>query len=172
MRAIVECDEIAPVFALMNDDHFLMEPLTEWRAYQRCTLAEFYGSSLFVDGEPESEWARCVAETAEWVVSQGGGDVLYQTHRPPVFDRAKLRAALDAIPEGISLDVDGLLPLARGVDVEVLAGDCKVYLTPDMFRFIQERNTPWLSSADDAFELGLMGGFIRGMFQEPSRWEV
>ena len=176
LAAVCANDEVSDVFVRMHDDHFLMEPLTGWQVYHNGSWVEYLDRNLWLTEGSEftanNPWFTNVRETAEWVEGRLPGSHVYQTHRPLLWDRRRFGEVLAEYPEGRGLDLDGLYPLAGAGGVGVFANDCKVFLTPDMWRLISERTTPWLSCMDDAFDLGVFGGYMRGVFREPSRWEV
>ena len=120
-----------------------------------------------------NKWVRSLVATAEWMSEQGHGDVLCrQGHRPLLWDKRKLAKALSEYPSDRQLDVLGLYDLAGAAGEGRKAGNSKVVTEPAAFhQKLAELDIPWLSSNDRSFAEGMIGGFIRGMFREPSRFE-
>lgn len=164
---------VADRFVLMNDDCYLIERIDRWQAFHMGPLVD-HVAKLRAIPTTSKAWLRFVTETAEWMAEQGYPDGLtWQGHRPLLWDKARLRDALERYPEGRALDVIGLYDMAGADQGEALRGcNSKVVNTPEAFHSkMAELNIPWLSSNDASFAEGMIGGYIRGVFRESCRFE-
>lgn len=166
---------VASRFVLMADDTFLVEPITEWRAYHMGPFSEYLGRLAKLPAprtRANSSWVRAIAAAADWMAEQGHGDILTrQGHRPVLWDKKRLAAALDAYPTDRALDVLALYDLA-GAGVEGgRAKNAKITVADDFLERLAERDSPWMSSNERSFREGMVGGYIRGMFRDPSPYE-
>lgn len=167
---------VASKFVLLNDDHFLVDPISEWEPFHMGPTSAYlvHLETLTPPLTPRNnKWARTVATTAEWMSEQGHGDILCrQGHRPLLWDKRKLAKAIAEYPADRELDVLGLYDLAGAAGVGRLAGNSKIINDPAAFhQKLAELDIPWLSSNDRSFSEGMIGGYIRGMFREPCRFE-
>lgn len=165
--------DVADTFLLMHDDYFLVDPVTEWRAYHMGPIRHHI-TRLRRSPDTSRAWLRYVVETADWLESQGYRNGLtWQGHRPLVWDKRKLGKALKRAPRTLQLDIVGLFEMAgapmgtpaRGCNSKVRADDASFH------RKMAERDIPWLSTSDRAFAFGLAGRFIRGLFPDPCEYE-
>lgn len=167
---------VASRFVLLNDDHFLVDPISKWEAFHMGPTTVYLKHLETLDPPltpRNNKWVRTVAATAEWMAEQGHGDILCrQGHRPLLWDKRKLSKALAEYPDDHELDVLGLYDLAGAGGVGRLGGNAKIINDPAAFHAkLAELDIPWLSSNDRSFSEGMIGGYIRGMFREPSKFE-
>jgi hypothetical protein len=176
LEAAVVHPGVADRIVLMDDDFFLVEPITEWAAYHMGPTSEyltyltrFYG----VNPTGSSSWVKAMRATAEWMADRGYGDILCrQGHRPLLWDKTKLAGALAEYPDDRPLDMLGLYDMAGAAGVGVRGCNSKIGLdSKDFHAKLAELDHPWLSSNDKSFADGMIGGYIRGMFREPSIYE-
>lgn len=164
---------VASRFVLMTDDCYLVEPITAWEAFHMGPTSA-YVKHLRGEGVTERNgWLRTVIATAEWMAEQGYGDILVrQGHRPLLWDKRKLAAALAAYPADRRLDVVGLYDIAGAAGEGRRGTNAKIGNDPAAFhQRLAELDVPWLSSNDASFAEGMIGGYIRGMFRTPSPYE-
>lgn len=166
---------VASRFVLMNDDSFLVDPITDWPTYHMGPTSE-YVKALGRMGRPltvrNSSWVRTIVATAEWMAGQGHGDVLCrQGHRPLLWDRERLAATLAEYPAGRPMDVQGLYDAAGAAGEGERGTNAKVTFEDDFLSKLAALDIPWLSSSDRSFREGMIGGYIRGMFRTPSGFE-
>lgn len=169
--------KVASRFVLLHDDYFLVDPITEWTAYHMGPMGEYVQRlsqlprSLTVNN---SSWLRTVVSTSQWMADNGHRNVLArQGHRPLLWSKTKLRKALDSYPADRPLDVVGLYDMAGAGGVGVRGVNSKITGDPNEFHAKAGKlNIPWLSSNDNSFAEGMIGGYIRGMFRTPSIYEV
>lgn len=165
--------DVSPVFLLVDDDMFLCRPVTEFEAFHMGPTSK-YLEAREKAGDPHRAWLRRVRVTAEWMAAQGYGDVLArQGHKPCLYGKEALAKALDRYPKGHPLDVRGLYDAAGAVAGEGRkAPNTKVTSAATFHQKVANLDVcPWLSSSDEQFAEGLIGGFIRGLFPDPCRFE-
>lgn len=172
LRAACDHPEVSQNFLIMCDDFFLVEEVDHWEPFHSGPTST-HVKRLRREGAG-LRWLRGVIDTAEWMEEQGYGDILArQGHRPLVWDKAKLAGALDAYPTDRQFDVNGLYDMAGAGGVGRRGMNSKVRLDHREFHSkIANRDIPWLSSNDQSFSEGMIGGYIRGMFPEPSPFEA
>lgn len=167
---------VAARFVLLNDDHFLVDPIEQWEAFHSGPTSAYLARLASLTPPMtvrNSAWVRAITSTAEWMAEQGYGDILArQGHRPLLWHKTKLGKALAEYPRDRVVDVLGLYDIAGAAGVGRMAGNAKVTSLPEAFHAkIAELDIPWLSSNDRGFAQGLIGGYIRGIFRTPSRYE-
>src|SRR5690606_6395341 len=164
--------ELADTFVLMHDDYFLVDPIDHWQAYHMGPLTD-HVAMLRRRSDTHAGWLRYVTDTAARMVEQGYTEGLtWQGHRPLLWDKVRLADALSRYPLGRHLDIVGLYEMAGSGGAALRGGNSKVMSDAKSFHAkIAARDTPWLSSNDKGFAEGMIGGYIRGMFREPSRFE-
>lgn len=171
MAAACAHPEVADRFLLMCDDFYLVDPITEWEAFHMGPTSAYL--RRLRREHAAAGWLRSVAHTADWMAAQGHGDILTrQGHRPLPWDKVRLAEALATYPVGRPLDVNGLYDIAGAGGVGRKGMNSKIRHDPAEFhRKTTKRNIPWLSSNNTSFAEGMIGGYIRGIFREPSPFE-
>lgn len=163
--------DVASRFLLMNDDIFLASKVRKFEAFHSGPASQHYARMVARGVDPA--WLSCFKHTADWMRDRGHGDVLTrQGHRPLLWDKAKLAAVLAEYPQDRPLDVVGLYDAAGDGGEGTLAPNMKVTNSAQYHAKIAALGVcPWLSSSDDSFRDGLIGGHIRALFPKPSRFE-
>ncbi len=159
---------------VFNDDHFVTRPIESWEAFHMGPTSQYLRVLAREGQTPEnSAWMRRVKATAEWMAEQGHGDILVrQGHRPLLWDRRKLVAAIKAYPAGRPLDYPGLYDIAGAAGEGRRAGNAKIGSDPAQFaRRLAKLDQPYLSTNDKSFKDGLPGVYIRTLFPDPSPYE-
>lgn len=165
--------DLADRFVLLHDDYYLIDRIDRWDAYHMGPLDEWI-ERLRRRTDTSMSWLRYVTMTRDWVTEQGHTEQMaWQGHRPLMWDKRKLAETLAAYPEKRPLDVVGLYQIAGADQGEPRrGGNTKVTSDPASFHEkLAARDTPWLSSNDRSFSEGMIGGYIRGMFNRPCRYE-
>lgn len=157
--------EVAERFVLMNDDTFLVDPITDWPAFHMGPMTEFAPDS------GTSGWRHTISETADWVRTQGVEPMAWQGHRPLLWDRVKLAEVLCRYPAGRRVDVIGLYDLAGAGGTARRGINAKVKTDAEFLAKRPIRDTPWWSTNDASFRDGLIGEHIRGLFPNRCRFE-
>lgn len=166
--------DVAATFLLMNDDFWLVRKVRRFEAFHMGPL-DRYLAHLDRSGDAFRAWRRVVETTAEWMAEQGYPDTMVrQGHRPAMFDKARLADALAAYPAGRPLDVLGLYDMCGAGGVGTRAGNAKINTTEHFHAKTAPAVLdvqPWLSANDAAFSDGLIGGYVRALFPDPSPFE-
>lgn len=174
VTALATDDRLSDDVVIFNDDYYAVEQITDWSPYHMGPTSEYLENERKRGRTPQrNRWDRAIFETAGWMERQGYGDILcYEGHCPLMFNRARLAAVLDAFPGGTVCDYPGFYPAAGSGGVGVRALNAKIGHSAESFHAKTGAGIRWLSSNDEAFGNGLIGGFIRGMFRQPSIYEA
>ena len=163
---------VSPKFLLMNDDIYLARKATRFPTFHSGPASEHYARMAAKGVDPT--WLMCFKATMDWMADRGHHAMLTrQGHRPLLWDKAKLAAVLAEYPQDRPLDVVGLYDEAGAGDVVgTVAPNMKVNNSRQYHAKIAALDVcPWLSSSDDSFRDGLIGGHVRALFPKPSRYE-
>ena len=169
LTALTSDRRVAADVVVMNDDHMALGPVS-WGATHLGPTAKFIAEK----GRPRNSWWEAMRVTAEWMSARGHGDILcYAGHVPLMYSKAKLRALLAEYPTTQRLLDVGLYPEAGSGGVGELALNSKIGPGVDEFlsKIDDSRMPGWVSTNDAGWAEGMVGGFIRGMFREPSKFE-
>jgi hypothetical protein len=175
ITAAVHDRRVATRIVILADDNFLVEPITEWAAFHMGPTTKYLerlGRLKTPLHTGNSGWVRAVAATAAWMADRGHGDILCrQGHRPLLWDRRALAEAIDAYPADQPMDYLGFYDIAGAAGEGRRGVNAKVTVADNFQHRLDALNVPWLSSNDRSFREGMIGGYIRGMFREPSPYE-
>ena len=172
LAAACEDDRVADQIVVMNDDYFATGQVESWEPTHMGSTVKY----IEEHGRKKNTWWQALRLTAEWMDARGHGDILcYGGHVPLMYDREKLGALMAEYPADRRMVDFGLYPEAGVGGVGVLGQNTKVGKPgPDeFFEKVPDTDNPplWLSSNDATFGEGLIGGYIRGMFRDPSQFE-
>lgn len=172
IRAVCDTADVSDEFILMNDDYFLTEPIRDWVVYHMGPASEWlFQKSMQAKGM--TSYLRDVKTTCVWMAKQGYGDVLIrETHSPTIWDKRRLARVLDEYPPVQPMTVVELYAAAGCGGEGVFALNAKIHNDEQLDTKLAAADSPWLSSSDFSFENSRVGNLIRGMFPEPSRFEV
>jgi len=173
LAAVVNHPDLSERFVLLNDDHFITQPITEWRTYHLGTVFGFL-SQLFLNNAEETnlnEWAHAVLNTALW--TQQTADIAepycYECHAPLLFDKHKVAEALDAYP------TDGYFAIGETYPITGAAGEGEVGCNTKVgdagargMLIVLGSGSPYVSTEDAVFEFGVVGNWLREMFPDPA----
>lgn len=162
---------VSDTFLLMNDDFYLARPVTKFETFHSGPALEHY--ARMAARKVDAGWLAGVKTTLDWMTARGHVDMLArQGHRPLLWDRKKLAATLAAYPANQVVEMVGLYAEAGAGGVGSLAPNMKVTNRAQYHSKVAQLGTcPWLSSSDEAFADGLIGGHIRALFPNPCRFE-
>jgi len=166
VSALCADDRLSDRVVILNDDYFAMEPVTSWSPYHMGP------TSKYLAGKPvdRNTWFQALRNTAAWMRGRGHGDILcYEGHVPLLFDRHKLGEVLSEYPVDRSCDYPGFYPVAGAGGEGIQGLNAKV--GPDASDFHEKAHLPWLSCNDKSFAEGMVGGYVRGAFREPCKYE-
>jgi hypothetical protein len=162
LRAACEHPEVSGQFLYVNDDMFLMEPISEVPVLHRGPLEEVLAATR------RSLYRQGAMDTAALMRRLGVPEpyLSYELHIPLPVEKAGMLEALDAgraLPVLHKRTLYGNLHGVGGEQVE----DVKV-------RGLSEDppEGPWLSSTDAAFHRGEVGRRIKAAFPDVCRYEV
>jgi len=176
LTALCARRDAAKTVIVFNDDHFLTEPVDarDFPAFHLGSAKRYVDHIVRIGAVgANNTWRVAVRDTAAWVESRGVPDPMcYESHTPLPFDRAKLGALIAEYPTDRRLAYPQLYPLAGAGPVGVDAGNSKVQAL-DASQLLPkiDQPMPWLSSNDASFANGMIGGYVRGMFRQPSSYE-
>lgn len=167
LEVISESEEISDDFILMNDDFFVMEPMTEFIDWNGGTLEEKI--ELYKRLAPNGIYTNCLKITYDGLLRMGFENPLdFEMHVPMNMNRAKLN---ESLKDSTSLwrSVYGNMFIT---DTETHE-DVKVYrngkLMGKSYDYINNK-LPFLSTIDDSFEMVRIK-VLESMFSEPSPYE-
>lgn len=174
IEAVCADDRVADQIVVMNDDFFAVDRVEGWEAHHLGPMSAYL---RFLSGKgttpQRNSWARCLERTAAWLRDALGVEDpnCYECHTPLLFDRRRLGELLAQAPaEWITYA--GLYPVAGAAGVGSKAINTKVAATDAA---TLERKLaapiPYVSSNEKSFDNGVVGGFIRGMFRTPCKYE-
>lgn len=166
------------VFWLFNDDMIVTEPtadlpIVRGHAQTGMQWASDHRNKVSSKGVCVTDCYQCaVAETAAWTHEQTGTDPhIYEAHSPLLFDTTKLRDVLAAYPDDRPFAVGEVYPIAGAGGPGRTAGNAKVKKNdPEVLAAKLANPSPYLSSSPESWA-GVVGGWVRPRFPDPSRWE-
>lgn len=161
LKKALECTNLTDQIWLFNDDFFIMEPVEEPKNYFGGTLAKRIKDLR--KSFRSSAYIRAL-EDLEARLSLNGRDTLsFVLHVPMLVNRSYGLMLFELFPS---------LKMFRSfygnyyrIPCEYMEKDVKVYDNETVL------GTKYLSTSDDAFENGRVGGYIRGCFPEPCKYE-
>lgn len=173
LTAAVNDPDLPDTFVLLNDDHFVVSPVDPMPMFHLGPWSRYQARQLRQGQNPANTWWAGVCQTAEWMQSRGHADpLIYEAHTPLMFDKRRLRAALEEFPQdrrfcvGVTYDMTGAGGVGfRGINVKCKT-DAEFHAKAGV-----GTHTPYLSSTDEPFRSGLIGSHVRRMFPDPSRFE-
>lgn len=161
-------EDVSDDFILMNDDFFIMKPLSELPHYNRGTIKElekYYEQFA-------STYYQGMVDTREYMEELGLGDNLlsYELHIPMIFNKNNVidmfsRYYQDAPPVSV-LHKRSLYGNMYNYGGETIK-DVKVYQRDGQF----DKDGTFLSTEDSIFEDSKIGRFIRRQFPNKSKYE-
>lgn len=167
LSTIVQSDKIQEHFVLMNDDFFVVKPVSKIKIYHGGSLENKI--SIRRDFTPESKYLSLLSKTQKALRKRGIVDPLdYDIHVPMPITKSGLKAALDL---GIQWrSAYGNISDIGGTKIK----DVKVYgsinfselsYSPDSL------DSEYISTDDSSFPL-VYKKILKGMFPNPSSCEL
>ena len=165
-EAIANSPDISDSFLLMNDDFFIVEPVTEIPYMYSRPFREFL--------DHYRSWAHnnlrvnIMSEVLDTLTILGISNPLdYELHVPMVFEKAKFR---EALRHGVAIrSLYGNIYQVGGVQT----GDVKYhrfqYGGPEPYD-IENRTSPFLSTSDGTFRI-VHNRLLKKLFRDPSPYE-
>lgn len=162
MFKVCEDPELTEEFYLFNDDFFVMqEQVGDFVNFADRTLT-WRVEDLKKINPWLNPYGRTIHKAKEELKAQGFGEVNFEVHMPMLFEKSKI----DAIRRCSSpqmRSVYGNVTRCRWIQHD----DVKVYDLETV-----PEGADYISTNDDTFRNGAVGRYIRGIFSEPSRFEV
>lgn len=157
-------DDLSEDFILMNDDFFVMKPITELKNYYGGSLQERIDVIEKHFKGPTSYTIR-LRRTNEHLKKLKLTTKNYELHIPIIVNKKKFLEQLDRYTgiDGASRSFYGNTYKIGGTKIK----DVKVYDLDDKFN----HNTMFLSTSDISFHFGEVGKYIREKFPNKSRFE-
>lgn len=171
LHAVTARRDLSNPFVLMNDDMFIMEPISGWQTWHLDTIEDHWGGPIG-NVDPGNPWLHAVWQTYKWMQGEGYPDPLYyENHTPLLFDKGKLAAVLSRYPHDRPFVVNGTYPITGAGGEGQWGANAKVNPGGEYFSFEHlDLGMPYLSSEDETFK-GILGDAIRARFPEPSQYE-
>lgn len=156
------------LFYLMNEDHYVVEPVDGQLPVFHLGSANDYIEETWSN---TNTWCKAIKATTAWVTDRLGVDDVdaYGAHHPLLFDRDTLREALADYPVGERVSVQFLYPFAGAGGPGVEGKNAKCKSTDDLAEKLAQ-GQPYLSGNQNSFN-GDVGKFLRARFPAPSKWE-
>ena len=166
LQAIVDDDRITENFWLFNDDFFALEPISEdVHAYYDNYIEDVIKKTERGFGHP-IDWTRRLRHLIDILRENKLPERNYAVHKPMLISRKKLKAVLEKFPdEPMIRALYGNYYHLRGEN----SPDYKVRVQNYNLNRIKKWN--FVSTQDDSFMYGTIGGYLRSRFGVPSRFE-
>lgn len=165
MIAICNNPEISEDFVLMNDDFFLIKPITDWKVYNGGLLSNKI--TRYRQIHPTSTYVILLKKTLRQLKHMGIHNPLdYDIHVPMIFNKTKLLeiAYLQLKPRSLYGNIHQIASETI-TDVKRYASDN--YMNP--LSYIGSEY-PFISTEDKSFNI-VKEEILGDMFQEPSKYE-
>lgn len=167
LRAIVESTEISDKFVLMNDDFFIVKPISDIKTYHGGNLMDRI--KLRREISPNSKYPSILLKAYKALQRRGLTNILdYDLHVPMPMTKAGLKEALDMGTQWRS--TYGNLHNVGGTQIE----DVKVYNSFSLVEIsydISDLKYEYLSTDDSSFPL-VWERILKDMFPDPSSYEL
>lgn len=161
--------DISDRFVLMNDDHFILEPLGERLPVFHDGPMRAYIEHLSDKGMTrKNTWFQAICDTWSWLRIEDA--LCYENHTPLTFDKQRLGDLIARYPQDRLFAAASSYPSTGVGGMGRKSGNAKCK-TDDSFEAKLALDMPYLSTNDDSFEHGKVGEYLRGMFPHPSRFE-
>lgn len=153
---------------ILNDDHYIIEPVTEVEPIHDKATASKWNAT---HGKHDySCWQCAVKACAAWMVEHIGADIhVYESHTPLRFSVPKLRDLINEYPADLPFMVGEAFALAGIGGPGRAAGNAKAK-GHDSLDHKLGLPMPYISGNPDSW-MGGLGGYIKAMHPSPCRWE-
>jgi hypothetical protein len=167
LTAIVDSPEISETFVLMNDDFFIVNPISEVKNYHGGSLIEKI--KLRKELSPRSKYNEQLLKTYRFLKNRGIKDILdYDIHVPMVMTKAGLASVLEMKTQWRS--TYGNMFSVGGTEIE----DVKVYARGDLLELsydIENLKYDYLSTDDTSF-IKVKEALLEDLFKNKSKYEL
>lgn len=163
-RAICENENISENFVLMNDDMYIMEPITDIPYYIKWTLKEH------IEYIKEKHWDTKYCEVINRVYKKYKNWLAFTVHCPIIYNKQKLKKLLDTIWDE-EISIRSLYWNMYNVPYEKYnkndISDCKVYLMDRKYNLWR-----FLSSDDSSVRNMSFIRFMNQRFPSKCKYEI
>jgi len=176
LRAAIESELVSDDFVLMNDDFYIMKPISEIPNLNFGPMADVI--QMYDDRYPDgSDYMRTMkAQYAELLASGYENPLSYELHVPMMMNKQKAKAFFTEITEPVYQfrSFYSNFINAGGISVP----DVKVFIEPrhndkaynaNPIAYLE--NQTFLSVTGGSFKTGISGEFIKSKFEEKSIYE-
>lgn len=163
--AAMKDERLSDDFILMNDDFFVMLPVSYVPVLHRGPINDVI--NFYQTNHPNSPYTAGLIQTFHRLENMGVENALsYELHAPMVFNKKKFLEVLE-----ISLEMEGFGKRTLYGNINNIGGT----LSEDV-KFTSPRrpifdNMPFISTDEGSFLYHQVGGYVRGRFLEPSPYE-
>lgn len=164
LMEVCKNNKLTKKFWLMNDDFFVLQPMTKEKPFQRGLLRDHYLNIEQRHGGFPTGYSRRLRECEMMLQHAGLTSLDYALHVPMLFDREKLMETLLMFPR---------CPMTRSLygNYAGVGGDfLEDYKITDPDATVRE-DALFLSTGDAGFG-GNVQAFLEKRFPEPCRYEV
>jgi hypothetical protein len=169
LQRLVDNKNISETFVLMNDDFFIVKPVSSIEYFHRGSLASAYEDLVAHLGQVDL-YANKLSKMLKIIINNFKIDnpLSYELHVPMVMEKSKLSTLLGkGYPMwrsiyGNKYSVGGT-PMA---DVKVYAHTAYDYLSFDYLN----NDSPFLSTDDGSFKI--LQSYLHELFPNPSKYEL
>jgi len=170
LTAAVNHPDMADEILILNDDHYVMQPIPADDLPITHLDGTFdYSQRLHEQGfNRKNTWLHAVERTSAWVAERGYWPGCYETHTPLPYNRASLADLLARYPANQPLAYPELYPIAGSRTLGDRGENTKVITETE---YDQRCQLPYLSSTDESWLNGRVGRLIRDRFPTPCRHE-
>lgn len=163
LNKICAADNLTDNFWLFNDDFFIMKPIEELPHAFRGTMEHRINNLNFIYG-PSGGYIKAMKTTKDYLMCNGFDTLDYALHIPMLINRELGAKTLEEHPnQKLFRPLYGNINKLGGVQMD----DVKVYRTGDE----PDKDSPLLSTKDNSFKYGLVGEYIRDIFDKPCKYE-
>lgn len=169
LQRLVNNKNISETFVLMNDDFFIVKPVSSIEYFHRGSLESAYNDLVEHLGQPDL-YANRLSKMLKMIVNQLKikDPLSYEIHVPMVMEKSKLSTLLGKkYPMwrsfyGNKYSVGG----SRISDVKVYSHNANRYRSTDYLT----NESSFLSTDDDSFKI--LQPYLHELFPNPSRYEL
>lgn len=166
IRIACQNEEVADVFALMNDDFFMLEPTDKIPFYTHKTLTELYDNHKTKGGY----YYNAIGETIALLQDAGLKDLNFEIHAPILINKKEFLAVTDALEwESNGLLFRSIYGNTMKKNPTELPDDCKIYSPAKIKGTVSK--FPFISICDQVAVHKNFHDFINRKFPSPSKFE-
>ena len=159
-------DDISEDFILMNDDFFVIKPLTDIPTFHGGLLIDKINEYKSLNASPR--YIKILLNTHRFLVKSGiQNPIDYDIHTPMIMNKANVQKIIDR--KHFPRSMYGNIFNVGGTQIK----DVKIYPnTSNLYpkSYVIEESIPYLSTLDSSFK-GVFD-MLQGMFNEKTKYEI